>query len=127
MQRKENRRPLPRRPGWRDIRDEFWEEIKGCIPKAKPGKGPSGRQPAEPRKIPNGIFYVLHTGCQWKMLHREYYSGILLGQHDASIFPALGRPRSIQKDVGALSVRILRTEGDCTAMVDSGQLYGVNS
>ena len=31
MRRKENRRPLPRRPGWRDISDEFWDEIKATF------------------------------------------------------------------------------------------------
>ena len=75
MRRKENRRPLPRRPGWRDLRDEFWEEVKGYIPKPRRRKKPGGRPAADPRKILNGIFYVLRTGCQWKMLPREYYAG----------------------------------------------------
>lgn len=75
MRRKENRRPLPRRPGWRDISDEFWDEIKGYVPQPKARKKPGGRPPAQPRKILNGILYVLRTGCQWKMLPKEYYAG----------------------------------------------------
>jgi len=33
-------------------------------------------RPAVPfRKIMNGILYILRTGCQWKMLPKEYGSG----------------------------------------------------
>jgi len=75
MRRKENRKPLPRKQGWRDISDEFWETIKKFIPKPKKRKIKKGRPSAEPRKILDGILYVLRTGCQWKMLSREYYAG----------------------------------------------------
>lgn len=75
LRRKENRQPLPRRQGWRDISDEFWDAVKGCIPKPKTRKTRQGRPPADSRKILNGVLYVLRTGCQWKMLPREYYAG----------------------------------------------------
>ncbi|MGA2973697.1 MAG: transposase [Spirochaetia bacterium] len=75
MRQKENRKPLTRRPGWPDISDEFWDAIKAYIPKPKRRKTRRGRPAAEPRKILNGILYVLRTGCQWKMLTREYYAG----------------------------------------------------
>jgi putative transposase len=75
LRRKENRQPLPRRPGWRDVSDEFWDAVKSCIPKPRRRKTRQGRPAAEPRKILNGILYVLRTGCQWKMLPREYYAG----------------------------------------------------
>ena len=51
MRRKENRKPLPRKQGWRDISDEFWETIKKFIPKPKKRKIKKGRPSAEPRKI----------------------------------------------------------------------------
>ena len=64
------------------ISDEFWEAIKGEIPKKErdpakeyknaPGQG---RKPMPARKALEGIFYVLRTGCQWKALPREYGSG----------------------------------------------------
>ncbi len=64
------------------ISDEFWEAIKDEIPvyerdpnkeyKRKPG---GGRKPPDMRKILEGIFYVLRTGCQWKAVPREYGSG----------------------------------------------------
>lgn len=75
MRRRENRQPLPRKPGWRDVSEEFWEEIQRYIPRPKERKAKAGRPVAEPRKILNGILYVLRTGCQWKMLPREYYAG----------------------------------------------------
>lgn len=61
------------------ISDEFWEAIKDKIPVKKrdpqkkykhaPGQG---RHPIPQRKVLEGIFYVLRTGCQWKAVPREY-------------------------------------------------------
>ena len=64
------------------ISDELWNEIKEYIPKKErntnkkyknaPGQG----RPALPaRKVLEGIFYVLRTGCQWKAVPREYGCG----------------------------------------------------
>ena len=39
------------------------------IYKRKPGEG---RKPLDKRKVLEGIFYVLRTGCQWKALPKEY-------------------------------------------------------
>jgi putative transposase len=75
MRRKENRKPLPRIPGWRDIREDFWEKVRDFIPKKKKKKTKGGRPSLDERKVLNGIFYVLRTGCQWKMMPREYGSG----------------------------------------------------
>ena len=38
----------------------------------KPGQG---RKPIPPRKILEGILYVLRTGCQWKAVPKEYGAG----------------------------------------------------
>ena len=64
------------------ISDELWEEIKGQVPttqrdpnrvyKRKPG---AGRKPLEPRRVLEGIFYVLRTGCQWKAVPEKYGCG----------------------------------------------------
>jgi len=75
MRRKENRKPLPRKEGWRDVPEEFWEIIKKFIPKGKKKKTKKGRPPADTRTILNGILYVLRTGCQWKMMPKEYGGG----------------------------------------------------
>lgn len=64
------------------ISDEFWDEIKEYIPEHKrdPEKTykraeGGGRKPLDKRKVLEGIFYVLRTGCQWKAVPKEYGSG----------------------------------------------------
>lgn len=65
-----------------ELSDEFWEAVKDEIPEhkrdenrtyqRKPG---AGRKPPDKRKILQGIFYILRTGCQWKALPAEYGKG----------------------------------------------------
>jgi transposase len=71
----EYRPRLPRKEGWKDISDEFWEFAQPVLPKPKKKSKKGGRPQADFRKILNGILYVLRTGCQWKMIPPEYYSG----------------------------------------------------
>lgn len=74
------RKPLPRKPGWRDVPDDFWAGIQPLLPEDR--RSPKGGRPPTPhRTIFNGIVYVLRTGCQWKMLPREYGSGSAVHQH----------------------------------------------
>lgn len=61
-------------PTIKRIPDELWDEIKKVLPKEKPSKT-VGRPITAYRKVLDGILYVLRTGCQWKMLPREYGSG----------------------------------------------------
>jgi transposase len=56
------------------IPDELWDKIKSILPKEKPLKT-VGRPIVRYRKVLDGILYVLRTGCQWKMLPKEYGSG----------------------------------------------------
>jgi transposase len=56
------------------IPDELWDEIKVVLPIEKPFKT-MGRPIASYRKVLDGILYILRTGCQWKMLPKEYGSG----------------------------------------------------
>ena len=57
------------------IPDKLWNEVVSVLPKEKPDNT-VGRRPVVPyRKVMDGIVYVLRTGCQWKMLPREYGSG----------------------------------------------------
>jgi transposase len=54
--------------------DELWDKIKPLMPSFK--KSPKGGRPRKDmRSIMEGIFYVLRTGCQWKMMPKEYPSG----------------------------------------------------
>ena len=54
-----------------DLNDSEWRLIEQYLPKAKP-KGPGGR-PRENawRQILNGIFYVVRSGCAWRMLPHD--------------------------------------------------------
>jgi len=73
-------RPKRRRPGWREVSDEFWEKIKPLIPPDRLSpKG--GRRPIDHRQVFNAILYVLRTGCQWKMIPRPYCSGSTAHRH----------------------------------------------
>ena len=61
-------------PTIRTIPDELWSELKKILPKEKPQKT-VGRPVVPYRRVLDGILYVLRTGCQWKMLPKEYGSG----------------------------------------------------
>lgn len=89
------RKPLPRKPGWRDVSDEFWAKVQPLVPE-DPRSPRGGRPPTSHRTIFNGVLYVLRTGCQWKMLPREYGSGSAAHEHfqkwtRAGIFSKLWR------------------------------------
>lgn len=52
-----------------DLSDAEWALLAPLIPPAKPG----GRPPKWTRReILDGIFYVVRSGCQWRLLPREY-------------------------------------------------------
>ena len=78
--RRENRKPGTRRPGWRDVSDAFWAKAGPLVPD-DPVSAKGGRPPTPHRTVFNGIVYVLRTGCQWKMMPREYGSGSAAHAH----------------------------------------------
>jgi transposase len=54
--------------------DEFFARIEPLLPKFRQSKK-GGRPRLEWRRVLDGIFYVLRTGCQWKALPPEFGSG----------------------------------------------------
>ena len=56
------------------ISDELWNMICNLLPDEKPNNT-IGRPVVPFRKVMDGILYVLRTGCQWKMLPKEYGIG----------------------------------------------------
>ena len=52
-----------------DLSDEEWAILEQLIPAAKPGGRP---RRINMREVMNGIFYLVKTGCQWRMLPREF-------------------------------------------------------
>ncbi|MGB6628671.1 MAG: transposase, partial [Nitrososphaeraceae archaeon] len=67
-------RKLKYLPTIRKIPNDLWDEIKLLLPSEKPNTT-IGRPVISFRKVLNGILYILRTGCQWKMLPKEYGSG----------------------------------------------------
>lgn len=52
-----------------DLSDEEWAILEPLIPAAKPGGRPRS---VKMREVVNGIFYLLKSGCQWRMLPKEF-------------------------------------------------------
>ena len=64
---------------WR-IPDELWQRIEPLLPKYP--KNPKGGRPRlQLRKVMDGIFYVLRTGCHWKAVPPEFGSGSSLHRY----------------------------------------------
>ena len=52
-----------------DLSDQEWAILEPLIPLAKPGGRPRS---VEMRQILNGIFYMLRSGCAWRLLPHDY-------------------------------------------------------
>src|SRR4029077_3070401 len=52
-----------------DVTDKEWQHLKLLVPAPKPG----GRPITYPRReIVNAIFYLLRTGCAWRLLPHDF-------------------------------------------------------
>jgi transposase len=57
--------------------EALWQRLSRLIPKWHPSpKG--GRPRLDQRRVADGIYYVLRTGCQWKAAPRQFGSGSAL-------------------------------------------------
>jgi len=55
-----------------DLTDQEWELIKAFVA-SKYQEGKSGREPTvNKRDVVNAIFYVLQSGCSWRMLPHDF-------------------------------------------------------
>ena len=52
-----------------DLTDDEWAIIAPLLPRAKPGGRP---RTVDRRAVLNAIFYILRSGCQWRMLPRGF-------------------------------------------------------
>ncbi len=55
-----------------DLTDEQWALIEPFLPRSKSGTRRGGRPPCDRRGIVNGIMYLVRSGCQWRMLPRDF-------------------------------------------------------
>jgi putative transposase len=58
----------PRQPYPTDLSDKEWALIQYLVPDAKPGGRPEAYTK---REILNAIFYLLRSGCSWRMLPHD--------------------------------------------------------
>lgn len=60
--------------------EAIWRRLKKLIPKHPPSpKG--GRPRLDPRRVADGIYFVMRTGCQWKAVPSEFVSGSSLHRY----------------------------------------------
>jgi transposase len=57
-----------RQPYPTDLSDKEWALIQHLVPEAKPGGRPEAYRK---REILNGIFYLVRSGCSWRMLPHD--------------------------------------------------------
>jgi putative transposase len=62
------------------IPDELWQRIEPLLPRRRKSRK-GGRPPLPYRRVLDGIFYVLRTGCQWKAAPAEFGSGSSLHRY----------------------------------------------
>lgn len=55
-----------------DLTEAQWTLLLARLPARKWHPGGPGRPPCDLRQVLNGIWYLLKTGCQWRMLPREF-------------------------------------------------------
>src|SRR5919109_1799416 len=55
-----------------DLSDEQWAILEPLLPEQKWHPGGPGRPPCDVRQVINAIFYVNKTGCQWRMLPKDF-------------------------------------------------------
>lgn len=60
---------MERTPYPTELTDEQWKLIAPLLPPAKPGGRP---RKTDLRQVINALFYLLRTGCQWRMIPKEF-------------------------------------------------------
>lgn len=52
-----------------DLTDEQWGRIAAFF---RPHSGPGRKRTVDIRRVVDGLCYRLHTGCQWRLLPRDF-------------------------------------------------------
>ena len=60
---------MERKPYPTDLTDEQWKLVEPMLPRAKPGGRP---RKADLREVVNALFYLVRSGCQWRMIPHEF-------------------------------------------------------
>jgi len=51
-----------------DLTNEQWKIIRRLLPK----RAKTGRPPLDRRRVLNAMRYIVRTGCQWRLLPRDF-------------------------------------------------------
>ena len=51
-----------------DVTNRQWQLVRQLLPR----RSRRGRKPIDRRRVINAIFYVVRTGCQWRMLPKDF-------------------------------------------------------
>jgi putative transposase len=131
----------PRQPYPTDLSDKEWDVIQHLVPDAKAG----GRPEAYPKRdILNAIFYLLRSGCSWRMLPHDlppwrivyhYFrqwrlDGTWQVMHDllrGDVRAASGKQR--QPSAGVIDTQSVKTteKGGSTAMMLASRSRGASA
>lgn len=82
--------------------DEVWRRMKKLIPQHHPSpKG--GRPPLDARRVADGVYYVMRTGCPWKAVPSQFVSGSSLHRYfqewcDRGVFRKLWKQGLVEYD-----------------------------
>jgi putative transposase len=55
-----------------DLTDDQWELLHPLLPERTWRPGGPGRPPCDVRRMLNGILYLNKTGCQWRLVPKEF-------------------------------------------------------
>ncbi len=60
--------------------DTLWQRLNKLIPQPPPSST-GGRPRLDPRRVADGIYYIMRTGCQWKAVPNQFPSGSSLHRY----------------------------------------------
>jgi transposase len=85
-----------------DLRDEQFALLTAFLPKPKR----MGRPPADLRAVLNGILYLVRTGCQWRLLPKDFppwstvHTWYRRWRRDSAPGPHASRPGPVAAQLG---------------------------
>lgn len=82
--------------------DAIWRRMKKLIPK-HPRSAKGGRPRLDSRRVADGIYFVMRTGCHWKAVPSQFVSGSSLHRYfqewcDQGVFRRLWKQGLVEYD-----------------------------
>lgn len=65
---------------YRRLPEPLWRRLRKLLPKPR-SHAKGGRPALDPRRVADGIYYVMRTACPWKAAPKEYGSGSSLHRY----------------------------------------------